>query len=163
MVATMVEKIHKFEAAGLGKAPFRFIGQETIVYVACPGAPEQPGGYCDYCGQAIKNAFHIQASDGKRFKVGCECIRKTGDAGLIRVVKEEEAAKRRAKADARREKKWKRERDLIAAFRAGRCESLRSQPHPKGREGSAHDYVEWCLDNHCYGEAVLAIIEDSMA
>ena len=30
---------HPFERAGLGLAPFRFVGMVEKVYVSCPGAP----------------------------------------------------------------------------------------------------------------------------
>jgi hypothetical protein len=161
-VTTAAESIHKFEAAGLGKAPFRFVGVEKKVFVACPGAPAKPGGTCDYCGQGITYAFHVASADGKQFAVGCDCIRKTGDAGLIRAVKEDEAKQRRAKSEARRQAGNERAARLLAAFRAGECVSLHSQPHPKGREGTAHDYVAWCLDNKCWGAGVLKIIEKTI-
>lgn len=117
---------------------------------------------CDFCGQGIQNAYTVESADGKRFKVGCDCIRKTGDKGLTKVVTDEEARKRRAKADAKRKAKWQRERDLVAAFKSGQCESLRRLPHPKGREGSAHDYVSWCVEYHCVGEVALRLIEQSI-
>ena len=167
-----VEKIHKFEAAGLGIAPFRFIGVETAGDRAAVQRERESAGMvfttnyatsCDYCGQGIQNAFRVRSADGREFKVGCECIRKTGDAGLMRAVSDEESAKRRQKSAKRREAKVERERRLLAAFRAGECASLRSQPHPKGREGSAHDYVAWCVDNRCYGENILRLIEQSIA
>lgn len=45
--------IHKFELAGLGKAPFHFTGQVSEkTYQACNGAPVQPASTCDYCGTA---------------------------------------------------------------------------------------------------------------
>ncbi len=78
---------HKFEEAGLGKAPFRFVGCNTgIIYQACPDAPVQPGSSCDFCGNAIMNEFWIEGADGKRFKVGCDCVKKTGDVGLVNTV-----------------------------------------------------------------------------
>lgn len=79
--------VHKFEASGLGKAPFRCVGYGRLTYQACPGAPVQPGGTCDYCGTAIIDAFRIRGIDGREFKVGSDCVLKTGDAGLIRAYK----------------------------------------------------------------------------
>ena len=168
MLTASPAKIHKFEAAGLGLAPFRFVGIETGADRASVQSERAGNGLtyttnnatsCDYCGQGIINAYQVQSADGKRFKVGCDCIRKTGDAGLIRHVTEEEGSKRRAKNTARRAAKWQREQDLVAAFKAGKCESLRNLPHPKGREGSAWDYVAWCVENKFIGSAVLALIE----
>jgi len=166
------EQIHKFEAAGLGLATFRFVGLQTAADRAAVQSERAGAGQtyttnnatsCDYCGQGILNAYCVESADGKRFKVGCDCIRKTGDTGLIRVVTEEESSKRRAATKSRREAKCQRECDLIAAFRAGKCESLRSLPHPKGRENcTAFDYVEWCVSNRCYGEAVLNMIASAI-
>lgn len=170
MIADEV-KVHVFQAAGLGIAPFRFVGIETDADRGAIQRERESSGLvfttnhctcCDYCGQAIHNAFVVMSSDGRTFKVGCDCIRKTGDKGLIRHVTEEESAKRRIKADERRKAKCHREQELIAAFTAGRCGSLRNMPHPKGRDGSAHDYVSWCLSNRCFGASVLKIIEGAM-
>jgi hypothetical protein len=78
---------HCFERAGLGRAPFRVTGFTTMKYCAAPGAPILPGGTCDYCGTAIMYACEITSSDGKTFKVGCDCVNRTGDEGLIRAYK----------------------------------------------------------------------------
>src|SRR5215831_9819973 len=73
--------MHKFEQAGLGKAPFRVVGYTREIYQAVPGDPNcpcQPGAACDYCMTAIVDTFWIRSSDGRRFKVGCDCVYKTG-------------------------------------------------------------------------------------
>jgi ribosome-binding protein aMBF1 (putative translation factor) len=107
-------KIHPFEARGLGKAPFRFAGQ--IHQDLCYGEAilnraeyektgialtTQPGGTCDYCGTAIKKMYQIVSSDGKTFKVGCDCVMKTGDHKLKKaisaVVRAEQKKTREAK------------------------------------------------------------------
>jgi hypothetical protein len=87
----MNTKVHVFETAGLGKAPFKFVGyyvdrgrtyttpQGLTVTV---GAPGQPTGTCDYCTKNIAHCFQIESADGKKFVVGSECVMKTGDAGL---------------------------------------------------------------------------------
>lgn len=77
-----IKAVHPFEKAGLGKAPFRFIGMEHRTHRACPGAPLQPGGSCDYCGTGISYFCWIDDAQGKRFKVGSDCVRKTGDQKL---------------------------------------------------------------------------------
>lgn len=93
--------MHVFERAGLGKAPFRFVGYSERKYQACPDAPVQPGASCDYCGTGIMGCYEVRSADGKRFVVGCDCIEKTGDAGLIRAYKR--SPEYRAKqADARK-------------------------------------------------------------
>lgn len=138
----MTNTIHKFEAAGLGKAPFRFSGCEKLVFQACPGAPIQPGGSCDYCGTAISQAFWLTSADGRRFKVGCDCIYKAGDAGLKKVVDAEK--KKRAKA---------RTAERIAEG-AGMLsdpelrERLEREPHPNGFKGkNLLDWCNWMLDH----------------
>ena len=98
--------LHVFERAQLGKAPFRCIGYYEAKWQAHPGAPVQPGTCCDYCGQGIINAFKIRSRDGREFKVGSDCVARTGDAGLIRSYKKHPEvraaarAKRNAKDDA---------------------------------------------------------------
>jgi hypothetical protein len=170
-VAVSGQQVHRFEEAGLGRAPFRFVGIETANDRAAVQTERASNGMiyttnyatsCDYCGQGIQNAFQVRSADGKQFKVGCDCIRKTGDAGLIRHVTDEERSKRAKATAARNLAKSQREAALVAAFRAGKCESLHGQPHPKGRQGTAHDYVAWCVDNRCYGAAILGMIEDSL-
>ncbi len=74
--AVTMPAIHPFEAAGLGKAPFRFLGVEHKTYQACADAPVQPGGSCDYCGTGLYDLFHVKGADGKRFVVGCDCALK---------------------------------------------------------------------------------------
>lgn len=120
--------IHKFEQAGLGKAPFVFMGVEEKRYQACQGAPIQPGGCCDYCGEAIVECCIIRSVDGKIFTVGNVCVLKTDDAGLINVTK-------RAVNKARREKQVIRENQRIAAAkeliaRHDVRSKLSAEPHP---------------------------------
>lgn len=100
-----VQTLHPFEAAGLGLAPFRFRGMSEAVYVACPGAPEQPAGSCDYCGQAIRYCCHVAASDGREFIVGCDCIRKLdrADNRLLTAMERAVAAREKLRRDERRE------------------------------------------------------------
>lgn len=84
--------VHVFQAAGLGIAPFTF---KEVQY-------DTKGTHCDFCGTAIVNVFWVGSADGKRFKVGCDCIEKSGDHALIKVVdgiiRRHERLKRAAKA-----------------------------------------------------------------
>ena len=88
-------KVHVFEKAGLGKAPFRFTGvEERRGPIHLPdgtmvGSPGQPMGTCQYCGMGIAVCCHVESSDGKHFIVGSDCINKVGDAGLKRATKKE--------------------------------------------------------------------------
>ena len=80
------EIVHKFERAGLGKAPFRFVGAEMKWFIV-PGCKPRAGSSCDYCATSIAECCWIEDAEGKRFKVGNVCVNKTGDAGLIDYTK----------------------------------------------------------------------------
>jgi hypothetical protein len=86
----------------LGRAPFRVEGFQELVYQACPGAPVQAAGSCDHCGTCIRWACIIQDADRKTFKVGTDCVLKTGAEGLIEAVKAAKKERRRAQAAVRR-------------------------------------------------------------
>jgi hypothetical protein len=146
-------RIHTFARAGLGPAPYTFLGVETKTYQACSGAPVQPGGCCDYCGTGIHDQFHLRAADGRTFKVGSDCIRKAGDAGLRRVVTDHERAKRQAKADATRVKATAVWQAARARFEAARA-TFEALPHPRGftdretgRALTLADQVDWMFDH----------------
>ena len=62
---------HVFTEAGLGQAPFKVIGYE-----------ERSTG-CAFCGRGIKKVSIVKSSDGEVSSIGCECIKKAGDSGLI--------------------------------------------------------------------------------
>ena len=91
--APIGSSMHVFESAGLGKAPYKFLGVEELRGpiqlgngVSC-GSPGQPMGSCQYCSTGIAYLFWLQPSDGgKPFYVGSDCIFKSGDAGLRRVI-----------------------------------------------------------------------------
>lgn len=169
-MCAVAEKIHLFEQAGLGKAPFRCVGLETSDDRAFINRERESNGLCyttnnattcDYCGQGIMNAYQVVSADGKRFKVGCDCMEKTGDAGLRQFVKDEERAKRQKKAAAKREAYNARERAAIEAFQNGLCESLKDRPHPKGRQdATAYDYAAWIVQNRAFmGETFVRLVE----
>jgi hypothetical protein len=146
-------KIHKFEAAGLGKAPFRFVGMNVNTYQACAGAPIQAGGSCDYCGTGIMYEFRIRSTDGKESVVGCDCINKVGDMGLKRMVETSpeyrkwEAEKKAAKTQATIEE--------LKALITTHEEAMQVKAHPMGftdrttgKPLTYRDYVTW-MYNHC--------------
>lgn len=98
---------HVFEAAGLGIGPFRCIGMVEEAYQACADAPIQPAGTCQYCGACIRYCYIVQGKGGgKAFKVGSDCLTRTGDGNLIKSYKNlpevrEAARQKRYAADAR--------------------------------------------------------------
>jgi hypothetical protein len=89
--------MHVFERRGLGKAPFAVVGSYTSVFQATPDAPKQPGTCCDYCGTGIMYVVSIRSRDNRTFKVGSDCVAKTGDAGLIKAYKNRPEVRARAR------------------------------------------------------------------
>lgn len=136
---------HVFELAGLGAAPFRVVGFAELKFQAHPGAPVKAGGSCDYCNAAIMNAFRIKSADGRTFKVGSDCVFKTGDSGLRRQVSELEAEARRAKQRV----KTNAVRELVADPVVR--EKLAAKPHPFAALAQAGktmlDWAEWMMEN----------------
>lgn len=141
--------VHVFERAGLGLAPFRFVGFYTAKFQACPGALVQPGTSCDYCGTGIMYVCRIKSADGKFFKVGCDCVAKTGDAGMIQAYKKspEYRAHQRELAHAKDQVKTAELNEILA--RPLVQASLKSQPHPvahfAGQGKTYLDYIKYCL------------------
>jgi hypothetical protein len=123
-----MDKIHKFEEAGLGKAPFRYVNTHQSKYQACPGAPIQPGTCCDYCGTGIMDVFVIADVNGKKFKVGCECVKKTGDAGLIDLVKRAVNQHKREARDKARTALQSKLKELLASPAVQ--QAFRGRKHP---------------------------------
>lgn len=148
---------HRFEKAGLGKAPFRIVGHEEKrgpIHlddgITTIGAPGQPMGSCDFCGTGIADCFTIAGSDGKRFVVGSTCVEKTGDKGLIKVAKS-------AVAKKRTEARHRREAVRIETLRGlledtATCHWLDNQPHPRTdyvvfARQTRLDWAMWMLAN----------------
>lgn len=138
--------MHLFERAGLGKAPFQCVGYERKVYVACQGAPAQPGGTCDFCGAGIMDAFVIRSADAKRFVVGCDCVNKTGDSGLIKGYKSTPEY-RKLQRERRQAKACAVHKELSELVNEKR-EALRALPSPNEYNSSLYGWAQWMLD-HC--------------
>lgn len=146
--------IHVFEKAELGKAPFRVVGVEERrgpIRIAQPngivleiGSPGQPMGTCDYCGQGIAECWTIKSADGKKFVVGCDCVRRTGDAGLKKVVN-----KHRNEARKRREDERIAACKQLLADDQDLRDTLDAKPHPNewraGKGDTRLDWSEWML------------------
>lgn len=145
-----ISEVHPFEKAGLGVAPFRYVGMiaQEISYGervigSAGGVPitTKPGGTCDFCGAYIVNMFQVESSDGNRFKVGCDCIKKV-DAKLTKSIA----------VDVKKMKAI-RERQRIADAKAAlpKAYKLQGQPHPApyhAADGKTlANYVEWLLAN----------------
>lgn len=170
--------VHAFERAGLGKAPFRFVGPEDqdLCYgerilnraeyertgIRCA---TKPGGSCAYCGTYIVVMCNVESADGRSFHVGTDCIEKVGTAGMRRVVNETMAKRRRAKAAGKRAK----DRETLTALLAD--DSVRallaSKPHPSkwGADNGRTllDWAEWMLSNgggQAHAKAIKAVREE---
>jgi hypothetical protein len=100
--------IHCFEQAGLGLAPFKYL--YCIDMGRCAAS-------CQYCGTGIRYKFFLRSADNREFYVGCDCIYKSGDLGLIDIAKKERRRLAKEKRDALnaakakdRQTKWETER-----------------------------------------------------
>ncbi len=155
MNTTETTLIHPFEKAGLGLAPFTLIGTSTTEDRAQLNSERAGngqmfttnhcGGTCAYCGTAIENVFKIRSSDGNEFKVGCECVKKTGDHNLVKVVN-------KVVRDGAKERKAVRDQVIIDAARAKlpmAGQKLAYQPHPNAyfalQGKTMLDYVNWLI------------------
>lgn len=146
---------HAFEVAGLGLAPFKFVGASENVITHGDGT-QQAGGCCDYCFTGIRTECHVLSADGKRFKVGCNCIAKVGDAGLLKAYKQspEYRKHQRDLRNARNAAKEANARAEVAVLIFENAEVLVSRPHPygftdrvTGEKMTALDYVAWTFTN----------------
>ena len=165
---TATPAIHPFEKAGLGKAPFRYVGMvyQEIAYgervlgsVGGCLATTKPGGTCDYCGTYILDMFRIESADGQRFKVGCDCVRKVDAKLYDRVNVDAKAAK------------LEREKLRIAAAKAAlpSARALAGKPHPikwRAEQGDTmREWAAWLFQNagHSGKLATARVVERAIA
>jgi hypothetical protein len=143
--------MHIFEQAGLGQAPYRFLGIRKVTFQAGYGAPIQPGACCMFCSTGIVYQFWLQSADGKRFFVGSDCIYKSGDIGLKSIIDPHVKAH---EAEMRRE----RENQYIKEFSEfctrvdyWKRPELTGQPHPNSYWASTGktlaDYQLFCYSH----------------
>ncbi len=134
----MLRDMHPFEKAGLGKQSYKLLGV-TINKHQHTG---QPGSSCDFCGTAIMYEFWLLSSDGNKFKVGSDCIYRSGDIQLSSTTK---VAERKMVNDMRHEK----ERLIIAQLRTDLDNpaiqaKLTAHPHPIAWRASKGDtLLQW--------------------
>lgn len=144
---------HPFEQRGLGLAPFRLVtvyekrGPIDLGNGHMVGAPGQPMGTCDYCGTGIAICCVIESSDGQRFEVGSDCVRKTYSKGE-KVRDEVETTVRQLRATKQREAFMEK----VTAARS-RClfddalrAALDARPHPNHWQAEkGHTRLSWAL------------------
>lgn len=118
----MATSTHPFEKAGLGYAPFRCIGVRENAF-EMPDHTFKAGGCCDYCGTGIRWEYLIKgANDGRVFKVGCDCVEKTGwnvedfEKTRLQLARDRRAVKSEVRRAAR-QLQWDEERKLRDAAR----------------------------------------------
>lgn len=144
---------HKFEEAGLGRAPFKVTGMTTKRGpLADPrtgilvGAPGQPMGSCDYCGTPIAECWQIRSSDGKESEVGCVCVYKTGDAGIVSPVKREVNRRRRERTKVLNQRRIDAANERVGD--SGVQEILSSLDPPQySLSSNALDWATWMLEH----------------
>lgn len=153
---------HVFEIAGLGLAPFRFVGLSENA-LRFPDGSSKAGGSCDYCGAGIRWECHIRSADGRRSKIGCDCVRKCGDAGLLQAYKS--SPEFRAHQRQLREAKNAMVFGALKALIAVHADQLRAMPHPhnfvdrqSGNPLNRLDYVNWMFD-HCGASGRAAMLK----
>lgn len=143
--------IHPFEAAGLGKAPFHFVGMRENWHVSAPGslmAHRQPGGTCAYCCNGIAYEYWVADNQGARFAVGCDCASKI-DAQLSIEIEKIERARKEEAAKARKASMLASLDEALADDSI--CDILTAQPHPKewaAAQGMTRlDWADWMRAN----------------
>lgn len=152
-------KIHPFEAAGLGQAPFRYVGcfedrgphRSEVNGVECwVGAPGQPMGTCQYCGQGIAICCRIESADGKSFIVGSDCVLKTTKVSATTDVDRAHAllvkkvnADKNARARDSRKKREHAHLDEIRTWLDAHADALKALPNPRREGETLWDQVVW--------------------
>ncbi len=135
--------LHPFQRAGLGLAPFRYVGmrEQDLLYgevILNRAEFEQtgiamttkPGGTCAYCGTYIVNMFNVKSADGKVFHVGSDCILKTygKDHPIARKVTKAVAARTKARIAARKDAQIAQAAEMLT--RENVRAVLGNLPHP---------------------------------
>lgn len=150
METETIERLHKFEKAGLGKAPFEFIdiwqgpskgllaARPEAYYRAVEMAPKTTNplghGACHFCGTYIIIHCLIEGANGSRFFVGSDCVEKTGDQGLIGKVQAKISQIQKAR---RRELDQQKIEEFASLMRTPKVRDILEKiPHPNAHFAS---------------------------
>lgn len=122
-----MSRIHPFQRAGLGFAPFRLLAVRR-----------HAGGFCAYCGTLINHNFICADVDEREFAVGSDCIEKVNadvdhDPKLVRDAKRAAAAAERQEWEDRRAAAWQAIKNNEALFT--------DKPHPWDASKTLRDDV----------------------
>lgn len=148
--------VHPFEEAGFGRAPYRFDGVTRNWFMACPGDPGKPGGSCDYCGQGIAFEYWVVSADGRRFKVGCDCIAKLAKKSNVAfagdtLARDADIARRRLERERRAQVEYRKRMAARTTFTAwytpARMAGACTLPHPAIAGLTLAHYIRWMLAN----------------
>jgi hypothetical protein len=176
--------VHCFEAAGLGRAPFHCVGVASIPSASL--AEHNPSAYnnamamlprdyccgtCAYCGTALMHNFMINSADGRKFVVGCDCVRRTGDAGLhkevravrLAVVRVERASRRDMDRAARQAAYQQARDDRATIFRAEHAALITRTAPYMADGGFVKDVMDRGLTGGYTTERALAAVERVVA
>lgn len=155
---------HAFEVAGLGLAPFQFVGASENV-ITYPDGSQKAGGCCDYCFTGIRLECHVQSADGKQFKVGCNCITKVGDVGLLKAYKQSKEF--RAHQRELKQKRYAIARQQVEIYIAANEATLKAKPHPMGftdyKTGTpltALDNIKWQFQH--FGQSAMIALAKAL-
>lgn len=77
---------HTFTLSGLGEAPFKMVAPTK----------DCPTFFCEHCGRMLKNQYFVKSSDNKVSVVGVDCVKRTGDTGLMTGVLRQQRERRAA-------------------------------------------------------------------
>lgn len=142
-----LETKHIFERAGLGLYPYQYIG--------C----EYGKSGCQYCGTAIAYKFYLKSKDQKTFYVGCDCINKSGDQGLVKLISKDI---KKMQAEQRQARKLAKFTKIKALFSELYTDEIKAKfqriPHPNDYFASLGktmaDYIHFYIERGNYAGAI---------
>ena len=149
--------------AHIAPGPYRLIGVETEDMRAeryshematidyCVHTDNMCGGTCEHCGTPIFDVYTFRASNGVKFKVGCDCAEKAlGSTDDSSALASFQAAKR--KVDSKKRKALANRKDAAAReWLIANMTALESKPSPNERRAeigeTAADWAQWMMAN----------------
>jgi hypothetical protein len=131
--------MHPWQEKGLGAAPFKFENLER-----------RPKGdnRCAYCNHRIEWLFWIHASDGSRFVVGSECIKKVEPINSpLRIQAESEIKSAKEAEKSAKEKDDRRRVASALKYLESHPDLLKNRPHPYRVRGTCREWANYVLAN----------------
>lgn len=161
--------VHKWDGVQndrgeIATAPFNYIGMEDKGKVA---------GSCNVCCTGIRYFFYIEGANGVQFKVGGDCVHKSGDAKLITVVEKAQKDFDKKRKEEKRKAAWaaacERREAALAAERvanggltnAEKAEAVKKAEADQRRAVYTHEnyWLLNVLDRQNGGDFVQSMIE----